>query len=221
MKKCKFEFLRYNKNMKKILCYGDSNTFGYIPENFGRYSKNERFSGILEEILTQEFEVLEEGMNNRTGFFKNPEGLKQSGGQYLSVYLQNHKDIDIAVLSLGTNDAQFFYNLNEQITKTGLKNLIKSVREYNPDAKIIIIPPVKITLNILKSHFSMMFNQESIEKIQNVFPIFEQVATENNCYYFDFNEITSPSKIDGLHYTKESHRLIAQNLAEFIHLIST
>lgn len=206
--------------MKKILCYGDSNTYGFIPENFGRYNKSERFSGILSEILAKEFEILEEGMNNRTGFFKNPEGLKQSGGEYLSVYLQNHKDIDICILALGTNDAQFFYNLDKNTTKTGLLQLINSVREYNPNCKIIIVPPVKITQNILKSHFSMMFNQESIEKIHNLFSIYEQTASQNKCYYFDFNEITSPSEIDGLHYTKESHKIIAQKLVEFIHLIS-
>ena len=93
--------------MKKILCYGDSNTFGFIPKTCGRYEKSERWSGILSELLP-DYQVVEEGMNNRTGFFTNPEGLKQSGGDYLSVYLQNHKDIDICILSLGTNDSQIF-----------------------------------------------------------------------------------------------------------------
>ena len=62
----------------------------------------------------------------------------------------------------------------------------------------------------------MMFNRESIDKINKVFPIFEQIAKENNCLYFDFNQITSPAQKDGLHYTKESHTIIANKLAEFI-----
>ena len=37
-----------------------------------------------------------------------------------------------------------------------------------------------------------------------------------NCKYFDFNELVKPSQTDGLHYTKESHQIIAQHLAEFI-----
>ena len=155
-------------------------------------------------------------MNNRTGFFKNPEGLKQSGGEYLSVFLQNHRNLDICIISLGTNDAQFFYNLDENSTKNGLQNLIDSVREVNIKTNIIIVPPVKITENILHSGFSMMFNRESIDKINKVFPIFEQIAKENNCLYFDFNQITSPAQKDGLHYTKESHTIIANKLAEFI-----
>lgn len=202
--------------MEKILCYGDSNTFGFIPENCKRYDKDSRWSGILSEILKENYQVIEEGMNNRTGFFKNPEGLKQSGGEYLSVFLQNHRNLDICIISLGTNDAQFFYNLDENSTKNGLQNLIDSVREANIKTNIIIVPPVKITENILHSGFSMMFNRESIDKINKVFPIFEQIAKENNCLYFDFNQITSPAQKDGLHYTKESHTIIANKLAEFI-----
>lgn len=83
-------------------------------------------------------------MNNRTGFFKNPEGLKQSGGEYLSIYLQNHKDIDICILALGTNDAQFFYNLDRKSAELGLMNLISAIREVNSDTKIVIVPPVKL-----------------------------------------------------------------------------
>ncbi len=220
MKKCKFEILVYNRNMKKILCYGDSNTYGFTPVSGKIYDKNTRFSGILSEILAPDFEIIEEGMNNRTGFFKNPEGLKQSGGEYLPIYLQNHKDIDICILALGTNDFQFFYNINEEITKKGIQNLINSVKEYNPNAQIIIVPPVKINQNILKSYFSMMFNQDSIEKIHKVFPVFEKVAQAKNCLYFDFNTITAPSDADGLHYTVKSHKLIAQHLAKFIQSVS-
>lgn len=206
--------------MKKILCYGDSNTYGFIPASGKRYDKDTRFCGVLAKILSSDFEIIEEGMNNRTGFFRNPEGLKQSGGEYLSIYLQNHKDIDICILALGTNDFQFFYNINEEIIQNGIQNLINSVRKYNPNAQIIIIPPVKITYNILKSYFSMMFNQESIEKIQKMFSLFEKTAQANNCLYFDFNAITAPSDADGLHYTKESHRLIAEHLARFIKTVS-
>jgi len=201
--------------MKKILCYGDSNTFGFIPKLCTRYEKNERWSGILSELL-HDYEIIEEGMNNRNGFFKNPENIKLCGGEYLSIYLQNHKDIDICILALGTNDAQFFYNLDENIARKGLQHLIDSVLEANPKTKIIIVPPVKIQKNILDGIFSMQFDLESVEKIKRIFPIYKEIAEKNNCLYFDFNEFVTPSKLDGLHYDKESHKIIAQKLAEFI-----
>ena len=149
--------------MKKILCYGDSNTFGFNPKNGGRYDKTTRWSGILSDLLKEKYEVIEEGMNNRTGFFKNPEGLKQSGGEYLSIYLQNHKDIDICILNLGTNDAQIFYPLNNETTQKGLQNLTSAIKNINPRTKIIIIPPVKITQDLLHSGFAVIFNKNSID----------------------------------------------------------
>ncbi|MBQ8458789.1 hypothetical protein IJ541_01655 [bacterium] len=201
--------------MKKILCYGDSNTFGFIPGTCGRYEKNQRWSGILSQLLPDS-EIIEEGMNNRTGFFKSPEGLKHSGGDYLPIYLQNHKDIDVCIISLGTNDAQFFYNLNENIAYNGLKHLINSIKEINSNTKIIIIPPVRIKENIIDGIFSMQFDLKSVERIEKVFPIFEKTAKENDCFYYDLNKIVTPSDIDGLHYSIESHSIIAKNLADFI-----
>ena len=37
---------------------------------------------------------------------------------------------------------------------------------------------------------------------------------------FDFNKIVTPSEVDGLHYTKESHQIIAQHLSEFVKTIA-
>ena len=73
---------------------------------------------------------------------------------------------------------------------------------------------------ILNSSFSMMFDEDSIKRNHNTLSVFEQVAKENSCEFFDINEIVTPSEADGLHYTKESHKIIAQHLADFVKTIS-
>lgn len=201
--------------MKKILCFGDSNTYGYIPGSGERYDKDTRWTGLLSSYLPN-YKIIEEGMNNRNGFFKNPSGLKLSGSEYLPIFLQNNKDIDICILALGTNDAQFFYNLDENVTAKGLKNLITSIKEVNPKAKIILIPPVKISENILEHGFSIQFDKNSIDVVHRIFPIYRKFAQINDCLYFDFNEFVCPSELDGLHYSAKSHKIIAKKLAEFI-----
>ena len=45
--------------MKKILCYGDSNTFGFNPANGSRYSEEQRWSGRLKELLKPDYEIIE------------------------------------------------------------------------------------------------------------------------------------------------------------------
>ena len=49
--------------MKNILCFGDSNTWGFIPgSDHKRYSKQDRWTGILSEMLGSSYEVIEEGL---------------------------------------------------------------------------------------------------------------------------------------------------------------
>ena len=58
--------------MKQILCFGDSNTYGYIPENGKRYAYADRWTGILSERLKDEdCRVIEEGLCGRTTVFED------------------------------------------------------------------------------------------------------------------------------------------------------
>ena len=49
--------------MTTILCYGDSNTYGYNPVNGLRYPKDVRWTGVLQKMLGEEYVVIEEGCN--------------------------------------------------------------------------------------------------------------------------------------------------------------
>lgn len=44
--------------MKHILCYGDSNTHGYIPSG-GRYDDDTRYTGILAKLLGSDYRIIE------------------------------------------------------------------------------------------------------------------------------------------------------------------
>lgn len=202
--------------MKKILCFGDSNTYGYTPATGVRFDECTRWTGRLSALLEKEYLILEEGMNNRNGFFKNPQSIKLCGVDYLPIYLQNHKDIDICILALGTNDAQFFYNLDKQTVQNGLQSLTNSLLDANSETKIIIIPPVKIQPNILNGIFSMQFDLSSVKRIEDTFEEYKNFAQTNGFYYLDLNEFVKPSEADGLHYSVESHKIIAEKVAEFV-----
>ena len=54
--------------MKNILCYGDSNTFGFNTKDGSRYDENTRWTAVLQKNLGAEYNVINEGMPNRTGF---------------------------------------------------------------------------------------------------------------------------------------------------------
>ena len=68
--------------MKKILCYGDSNTFGFNPENGKRLDENSRWSGILKSEL-KNFEIIEQGLNNRTAVVENFNAIEYDASRHL------------------------------------------------------------------------------------------------------------------------------------------
>lgn len=196
--------------MKKILCFGDSNTFGYNPNNGSRYNENSRWTGILKNLCKNNYEIIEAGCNNRTAFSNNPNGIQFTGYKVLPEYL---KEIyDTIIFAIGINDLQKFYNPTLEEFETGIENLIKKIRESLPNCNIIILSPSHITENILNSNFRFMFNQTSIEKSKQITSIYKKIANEYNCKFLDLNKIVIPSEIDGLHYEVEEHKKIAQSI---------
>ena len=105
--------------MKKILCYGDSNTYGFNPADGSRYDENTRWTGVLQLDLGEEYEVINEGANNRTGFVYNPQGDFYSAQNHYPELITKSQNIDIIILAIGTNDLQFLYNTNSDIFEKG------------------------------------------------------------------------------------------------------
>ena len=202
--------------MKKILCYGDSNTFGLNISKFAQYDEDTRWSGILAKNLSDKFEVIVDGLNNRNGFVNNPEGFEYSAQRHFPKIISKFKDdLDILVLAVGTNDLQSQYDISFGMVEKGLENLILTAVEKAVN-HIILIPPVILKENILNGFFKDQFDETSIEKSKKVGKVYRKLAKLYNCKIFDINEFTTPSDIDGLHYDETSHKLIAEKLTEFI-----
>ena len=101
--------------MKNILCFGDSNTWGYDP-NQGytkqRYSIDERWTGVLQKKLGDEYRIIEEGLNGRTTLrnldLGDPNAPFLSGREALPMIMSTHKPLDLVMIMLGTNDLLMF-----------------------------------------------------------------------------------------------------------------
>ena len=82
----------------KIVCYGDSNTYGFDPRlgTPGRLPKNERWTGILDS--EPDIEIANEGMNGRC--------IPSASYEYRSLrkILECHYDADMLIIMLGSND---------------------------------------------------------------------------------------------------------------------
>lgn len=195
----------YNKLMKKILCFGDSNIYGFNPKDGSRYSKNERWSGIL----ASKYNLIEEGCNNRTGFFENPAGIEQTGFKVFPAYLKKHNP-ETVIIAIGINDLQFQYDASTKDIEYGINNLIDMAQGKD----IILIAPSVIKESVLNSFFAQMFDETSIAKSKQIALIYEKTAKKRGIKFINLDNFAEPSDIDGLHYDIKNHKIIAEEIAK-------
>lgn len=198
--------------MKKILCYGDSNTFGYNPCDASRYDEQTRWTALLQNILGDGYQIIEEGMCDRTGIADNDKGFLFSARKHFPKCISDAKEVDILVLWIGTNDLQFKYNLTLGQIEKGLERLIIIAQNYAK--KIVLIPSVELSEKILDGYFSYQFDNGSVSKSKKMSKIYKKLSRIYNLEYFDINKFVRPSEIDGLHYDTKGHKIIAQKLSE-------
>ncbi|MBQ9607385.1 MAG: SGNH/GDSL hydrolase family protein [Lachnospiraceae bacterium] len=204
-----------------VLCYGDSNTFGYIPNSAMRYSRDVRWTGRLQMLLGKEYSIIEEGCSGRTTIYDDPmEGWK-NGLDYLKPCLNSHKPVDIVILMLGTNDLKDTFHTDAADAAAGVEKLIQVINSFTMEKqgfvpRIILVSPPEIGEGIRTSDFYGAFLDDSVEKSKHFPEYYKPVAERNNCLFFNAAEYVKPSKEDSLHLTPEGHAVLAEKLAEIV-----
>ena len=138
--------------MKHILCFGDSNTWGYSPQDGGRHPSDVRWTGVLQKSLGTDYRIIEEGLNGRTTFI-NEEGDEarplRSGSDVLQIILETHRPLDFVIIMLGTNDLKLEFNLTVEQIAQGARELCETVlnSEYLADnpPQILLISPTPVS----------------------------------------------------------------------------
>ena len=110
--------------MKTVLCYGDSNTYGYDPETGLRYPPALRWPDALQALLGPEYRVIPEGLNGRTTAFGRKGLAWLNGLSTLDPIIRTHYPIDCLIFMLGTNDCKERFGANPACIGAGLERLI-------------------------------------------------------------------------------------------------
>jgi lysophospholipase L1-like esterase len=207
--------------MKTVLCYGDSNTYGYNPENGFRYPADVRWPGVLRGLLGPDYTVVEEGCNGRTTVFDDPEEGWKNGLDYLKPCLNSHKPVDVVILMLGSNDLKRCFGASAADIADGAGVLAGTIREFCElkqgfaPAVVLVSPPL-IGPGIGSSPFRYAFDGDAIDRSRAFADEYRRVAAEKGCVFFDAASVAVASEADSLHLTAESHRKLAEALAEIV-----
>jgi lysophospholipase L1-like esterase len=196
--------------VKTILCYGDSNTWGYDPATEGgRFPREVRWPLRLQSALGPSFEVIAEGLNGRTATLDSPVAEGRNGLTYLLPCLHSHAPLDLVVIYLGTNDLGDRYSLPAPDVAGAVARLVRVVRtsEAGPDG---CAPTV---LMVSPPPFGRVDPEGSFvhagEKSQRVGRYFAELAELLECELLDLDGVASYSDLDGIHLEAEGHAAVA------------
>lgn len=188
--------------MKTILCYGDSNTWGYSAATESRYPYEQRWTTVLARELGSGYLVVPEGLNGRTTVWVDPiEGEYKSGKSTLLAILESHHPIDLIVLMLGTNDLKHRWGLSTWDIARGVQTLVEMVQAsaFGPDGQsprvLLVAPPPTC---VPGTCFEDMF-EGADEKSARFGHFYRLVADEFACSFLDAADFIVSSPVDGIH----------------------
>jgi lysophospholipase L1-like esterase len=210
----------------KILCFGDSNTWGFIPasaEPDSRYGPDVRWTGILTSLLADKATLLEEGLNSRTTDLDYPDVPGKNGLKALPSILAAQAPIDVFVVLLGSNDLkQAFHRTPESITK-GLDRVLAcaqsaTARQPIPVKMLVLAPPIPKAQHVYDA-----FRYDGLEvKAHRLGPLYHALADHYGAEFLDLADKIPSSCLDGVHLDPAQHRQIAELLHPIlIRLLST
>lgn len=204
---------------KRILCFGDSNTWGYIPVVGGRYDEHTRWPMRMAELLGSDYAVIEEGFNGRTCVCDDPvEGGYKSGANYLPPCLMTHNPLDVVIVMLGTNDAKARFGLTSATVGQAMTQLVKLIKIYGMNAagetpRIIVTAPPPMLGHLMETHHAEIFGAQAVAVTRGLASEYRRVAEMMGVDWFDAAPCAEVSPLDAVHLTAEGHLRLAEAMA--------
>ena len=199
----------------KIICYGDSNTYGYDPRvgTLGRQAKNDRWTGILDNM--PDFEIINEGMNGRM--------IPDCAAAYNSLgsIIRSNMSAYTLLIMLGTNDMFMLRGATAAMLGERMRAMfenvpeLRSVRDCAGHRIVLISPPVPSSRVLFYEMIGVPATQtaDEVAKIMEELPgVYAQVASERQVDFIDAGKWNIELLFDGLHFSEEGHREFARQM---------
>lgn len=210
---------------KRIMCFGDSLTWGWKPNLQGipveRYSKAQRWTGRLAAELGPEVEIIEEGLSGRTTNLDDPTDPRLNGSAYLPAALASHLPLDLVILMLGTNDTKSFYHrpafeiaLGISVLLTQIGQSAGGVATLYPAPKVVLMAPPPLA-EMPVPWMADLFDGGR-EKTLALSRHYRNLADLLAIPFFDAGSVIATDGVDGIHFSEDNNRDLATALAAFL-----
>ena len=207
--------------MEQILVYGDSLTWGIVPDTRQRWPFHTRWPGVMERVLMttgHDVRVIEDCLNGRRTAWDDPFKPGRNGRVGIEQRIEVNSPLALVILMLGTNDFQSVHQLTASHSAQGGATLVQAIRQAPiepgmPVPAILIVAPPAIREP--KGAIAPKF-EGAAQKCAGLATALSAVARERDCEFFDAGTVTLTSRVDGVHLDSDQHDRLGMAMAEVV-----
>lgn len=206
-------------DLKTILCFGDSNTWGFIPgSDCERYGPETRWPGVIQAALGDSFKVIEEAQNGRMTVWDDPfePNVSKCGLDHLPVILESQKPIDLVIVMLGTNDLKSHMNNDANSIAHGAITLVDYIltSDAGPAKShpaVLLVCPAEVS----DGHcpFWHLFDGAA-EKSRDMPRAYREMAEDRGVAFLNAGDFATCPVPDTIHLDEVGHAKLGKAIAE-------
>ena len=178
--------------MKRILCLGDSNTFGYDPTSFLGEPYPHPWTELLHDSGYRVANCGQNGLDIAT-CLETVESL-----------LARAKPLDWILVMLGTND--ILNGASAEKIARRMEQLLQYIVPRLDGAKLLLIAPPLIQLG------AWVQEERLLTESQKLGGVYRDLAEKLGIAFADASAWNIPLAFDGVHFTQEGHAAFAEKL---------
>lgn len=205
----------------RILCFGDSLTWGFHPATRTRIPEEQRWTGVLQRLLGEErYKVIEEGQSGRTIATEDPAEGEKNGLHYIIPCIESQSPLDLLIVMLGSNDLKRKFSYASIDIAGEMQIFLEKVQSYNrfrmaDHMKILLIAPPLVGTDPKDDWLADCFDFPRARKVsEELADWYRQLAEMYQCWFLDAAQFVTSSSIDGAHLEPEEQIRLGEAIYE-------
>ncbi|WP_221885505.1 SGNH/GDSL hydrolase family protein [Vreelandella populi] len=209
------------RQMKTILAFGDSLTWGTDAQTDGRHTFDYRWPNVLQKVLGPNWDVVAEGLGGRTTIYDDLSSpIDRNGANVLPILLSSHFPLDLVIIMLGLNDLKREIAGSADAAAIGMMRLIEIIKHHpyrwsNAVPQIMIVSPPHLRNRV---DGKPPMGNRSIEESKRLSLLYRQIASQYEISFFDAATVAEADPIDGVHLTANATHAIGLALAQQVEI---
>ena len=203
---------------KRILCFGDSLTWGDDPAMVG-HRLDDRWPVTLQKVLGTDYVVIEEGQCGRNIATDDPAEGEKNGLKYILPCLESHSPLDLVIIMMGTNDCKRKFGYSGQDIAWEMERLLQKILTHKHFQAldrygVLLMAPPPINEGIHGSWLGDVFEFEvGQKKTLELAKWYRQLAEQYGCAFLDAADYAQASALDGIHMDNDNQIKLGEAVA--------